>query len=42
MGKFVPPRGCKRGKILPRRVNMMVMGPVPCGDSLNLHATLFS
>jgi hypothetical protein len=47
MGKFLPPRGCKWGKVLPRRVNGDGDGeafpiPVPRGDPLNLHVTMFS
>jgi hypothetical protein len=44
---FLPPRGCKRGEILPRRVNGDGDGeafpiPVPRGDPLNVHVTMIS
>jgi hypothetical protein len=46
MGKKLPPRGYKRGKFIPRRVNGDGDGeafpiPVPRGDPLNLHVTMF-
>jgi hypothetical protein len=46
MGKFLPSRGCKWRKILPRRVNEDGNGeafpiPVPHGDPLNLHCRRF-
>jgi hypothetical protein len=46
MGKFFPQRGCKQGKLLPRRVNEdgdeeAFPVSVPCRDPLNLHVTMF-
>jgi hypothetical protein len=44
-GEGSPPRGCKRGKILPRWVNgdgETFPIPVPRGDPLNLYILMFS
>jgi hypothetical protein len=48
MGKFLPSRGFKRGKILPQRVNgdadedeEAFSIPVPRGDPQNLHVMMF-
>jgi hypothetical protein len=43
-GEVSSPLGCKRGKILPRRVNgdgEAFPIPVPHRDPLNLHVTMF-